>query len=214
MATKEFEDFKGADPAPDYSSLEPESRRFLLHQCRRKVARGGNKEGAHASGKPALCPTGVKDVLTILANIPSMATNVGRGQYPKRRFQAEFTPIAAAIMVPLVASAMSTGRCLNPMMRSGPITHIAAIHIPMSNALRPILPTMAPPLSLCMTGNSGACARPARWPVARSPQRGSRALSALTSGALRAAAGRRRCFPRRGYTGAADRSTARDTAAG
>jgi hypothetical protein len=39
MATKEFEDFKGADPAPDYSSLEPESRRFLLHQCRRKGAR-------------------------------------------------------------------------------------------------------------------------------------------------------------------------------
>jgi hypothetical protein len=84
MATKEFEDFKSAALAPDHSSLEPESRRFLLPQCRRKVARGGNKEGAHASGKPALCPTGVNDILTILANISSMAINVGRGQYPKR----------------------------------------------------------------------------------------------------------------------------------
>jgi hypothetical protein len=74
-------------------------------------------------------------VLTILANISSMATNVGRGRYPKRRFQAELTPITAAIMAPLVASAMSTGMCLNPLMRSGPIAHIAAIHITMSNAL-------------------------------------------------------------------------------
>jgi hypothetical protein len=80
MATKEFEDFKSADPAPDHSSLEPASRRFLVASVSEKRARGGNKKGAHASGKPAACPTGVKDVLTILANISSMATNVGRGQ--------------------------------------------------------------------------------------------------------------------------------------
>jgi hypothetical protein len=55
-------------------------------------------------------------MLMILAHMSFMAPNVGGGQNPKRRFQAELTPIAAAIMAPLVASAMSTGRCLNPMM--------------------------------------------------------------------------------------------------
>jgi hypothetical protein len=29
-ATKDFEVFKSADPAPDHSSLEPESRRFFV----------------------------------------------------------------------------------------------------------------------------------------------------------------------------------------
>jgi hypothetical protein len=54
--------------------------------------------------------------------------------YPQRRFQAELTPIAAASMAPLVASAMSAGMCLNPMMRSGPMAHIAAIQTTLSNA--------------------------------------------------------------------------------
>jgi hypothetical protein len=38
-------------------------------------------------------------------------------------------------MTTLVASAMSTGMRLNPMMLSGPIAHIAAIHVVMSKEL-------------------------------------------------------------------------------
>jgi hypothetical protein len=68
-ATKDFEVFKSADPAPDHSSLEPESWRFFVASVEENSARGGKKEGTQASGKPASCRTSVNDILTILANI-------------------------------------------------------------------------------------------------------------------------------------------------
>ncbi len=76
----------------------------------------------------------------------------------------EFTPIAAASMAPLVASAMSVGMCVNPMMRTGPMAHIAATQTTISNAF--ILSSAYRGSSLFLFINSRSCIRDPPFSVA------------------------------------------------